>query len=138
MFSLLLGHLVGDFLLQNKWMSEKKTQSSFRCVVHCTVYTVAVCVVCPLPGWQWPLLVFLSHYFIDRYSLAEKWLKLINGRTLNGFLKRGHLGIEAEDYETNMNYRILRGGFNSLVYCAADNTMHLLLMYYGYRLLSKT
>ena len=33
------------------------------------------------------------------------------------------------------NYHALRGGFTALVYAAADNTLHLVTMYYGAKLL---
>lgn len=126
--NLLLGHLVGDFLLQNKWMAMNKGASHAKCFVHCLLYTVAVCVICHIPDWRWPLIVFLSHYPIDRWSLADKWLKLIRARSLTDFLQNGHKGIPLE---YKKNYHILRGGFTGLVYCVADNTMHLLLLYYG-------
>ena len=34
------------------------------------------------------------------------------------------------------NYHALRGGFTALVYAAADNTLHLATMYYGFKLLN--
>ena len=47
--NLLFGHLVGDFLLQNKWMALSKGNNSWRCLVHCIVYTASVCA---LTGFQ--------------------------------------------------------------------------------------
>lgn len=141
---LLLGHLVGDYLLQNYWMALKKNQSAFRCFVHCLIYTFTVCVA----TWHfepvWILCVYLSHFPIDRWSLAEKWLKLIHGRTLRDFLIAGHLDLlrdikdSAPEYmgsyelsEPQQNYHILRGSFHAIVYTVADNTMHLVLLYVG-------
>jgi hypothetical protein len=78
----------------------------------------------------------LSHFPIDRWSLADKWLKLINGRTLKGFLEHGEEGLEDfYSVEFKQNYRILRGGFAALVYCVVDNTFHLILMVAGFNLL---
>lgn len=126
---LLLGHLVGDYLLQNNWMAMNKSGSTFKCLIHCLIYTVAVCLICWIPDWRWFVIVFLSHYFIDRYSLADKWLKLIKGRSLTEFLNADNSSKQlTSDF---FNHIILRGGFTSLVYCVADNTMHLLIMYYG-------
>jgi hypothetical protein len=149
--SILLGHMVGDYLLQNKWMAMNKSGSTFKCAVHCLLYTLAVCAFttpffdhavwrgAAYPDWRWALAVFLSHFLIDRWSLADKWLDIIDGRSLRDFLANGHRGIvpsgEWWDDKRYRNYHALRGGFTSLVYAAADNTMHLVAMYYSALLL---
>lgn len=135
--ALILGHLIGDYLLQNNWMAMNKSGSTFKCAVHCSLYTLAVLVTTYpyLRGWQWAVIVFLSHFPVDRWSLADKWLDLIHGRSLSGFMVNGKKNIPAE-YDQE-NYHALRGSFTGLVYTAADNTMHLCLMYYGAALLMK-
>lgn len=132
---LVLGHLIGDYLLQNKWMAMNKSGSTWKCAVHCAIYTLAVTVITwpAIHNWAWTLLVFLTHFPVDRWSLADKWLDLINGRSLRDFIINGKKEIPADmDFE---NYHALRAGFTALVYAAADNTIHLVLMYYGYKLL---
>lgn len=138
--NLILGHLVGDYLFQNKWMALSKGNSSWRCFVHCLVYTVTVVSFtwCSLKAdWRWILLVFLAHFVVDRWSLADKWLDLIGGRSLCDFKQKGHLEVPRNPDFTSRgdnewkNYWCLRGGFTALVYAVADNTMHLVLMYYG-------
>lgn len=37
MISALVGHLVGDYLLQNDYMALNKKKSSFHCMVHCSI-----------------------------------------------------------------------------------------------------
>jgi len=100
--SILLGHMVGDYLLQNKWMAMNKSASTLKCAVHCLVYTLAVVAFttpffdravwlgATYPDWRWVLAVFLSHFLIDRWSLADRWLGLIDGRSLRDFLANGH------------------------------------------------
>jgi hypothetical protein len=132
--TLILGHLIGDYLLQNKWMAMNKHHSSFKCAVHCLLYTLAVVVTtAPVASHTnliyWGGFIFLTHYPIDRYSLADKWLKLINGRSMEEFVVNGHSDIPPEHHQSN--YHILRGGFTAVVYAATDNTMHLALAYYG-------
>jgi hypothetical protein len=134
--TLVLGHLIGDFLLQNKWMAMNKSASHFKCFVHCALYTLAVTVTTwpSLHGWLWSSLIFFSHYPIDRWSLADKWLDFIGGRSLNEFIETGHEKLPEQRYRHDqmpVNYHILRGGFSGVVYTAADNTMHLTLMYYS-------
>jgi len=123
---LLFGHLVGDYLLQNKWMAMNKNANNLKAIVHCLIYTVSIAL---FTSWNiyWLLWVFSTHFLIDRFSLADKWLNLINGRSLSDFLNRGSV-----EYGAGSNSHVLRGGFTALVYAVVDNTMHLLLMYYGY------
>ena len=68
----------------------------------------------------------------------------MNSRTLKGFYWDGDQDIPDAPHtpktavlnqETKTNYRILRGSFTAIVYVVADNTMHLLIMYYGYKFL---
>lgn len=133
--SLILGHLAGDYLAQNKWMALNKNGSSFKCFVHCLIYTTLVYIFTMRFNYSyiWFLLIFASHYIIDRYSIADIWLNIINGRSLKDFMQNGKKDIPNEyDFE---NYHILRGGFTSNVYLITDNTLHLLLMYYGFFLI---
>jgi len=130
---LLFGHLVGDYLLQNKWMALNKSASSLKCLVHCLIYTAAVSLFTwpSVHGACWSLFLLLSHYPIDRYNIADKWLQLINGRSLTDFIKNGTQNIP--DDMPFFAYLSLRGGFTALVYAVVDNTLHLLIMYYGYK-----
>lgn len=129
--TLILGHLLGDYVLQNKWMAMNKSASTLKCAIHCMIYTAAVTATTwsTLHGWAWTGLIFASHFPIDRWSLADKWLDVINGRSLRDFLTNGKQDIPAQmDVE---NYHALRGGFTAIVYTMVDNTMHLFLMWYG-------
>jgi hypothetical protein len=69
--------------------------------------------------------------------LADKWLDLINGRSLEDFMINGKRNMPK--YIITMDawehYIILRGGFTALVYAVVDNTMHLGIMYYGFKIL---
>lgn len=132
---ILLGHLVGDYLFQNKWMAMNKSASHFKCLVHSAIYTLAVCAI-TLPviqDWRWGLIVFVSHYPIDRWGLADRWLDLIHGRSLRDFLANGGknvpYGMDA------FTYVPLRAGFTAVVYTVVDNTMHLILMLLGWWLI---
>jgi len=116
-----LGHLVGDYLLQNVWMAKTKTQKTkaglAAAIIHCLLYTLAVGLIC----WNFtPLfiaLVFASHYPIDRWSLGTKWLRLIRGRDIE------------EAYFSTSPTRDVDLSFAVLVYAVADNALHLLLLY---------
>jgi len=77
---LLVGHMVGDFLLQTSWMAERKTTDFAALVVHSAAYTCSVWLV-SLAGQQGGLspqsviLVFFSHAVIDRRGLVFWWCR---------------------------------------------------------------
>ena len=88
---ILLGHLVGDYLLQNRKMalnkSKKGASGLYWCLLHCMLYTTSICVAMQTmtPTTISPLiavLVFMSHFPIDRWSLANYWVKLIGDKTI--------------------------------------------------------
>jgi hypothetical protein len=126
---LLLGHLVGDYLLQNNWMAQRKGAHIFPCIVHCLLYTAVVCSFTSFSPW-WMAAVFLSHFPVDRWSLADKWLRAGSGRSLAEYLEHGteNVPTSQDNPDLGANYAVLRGGFTVLVYTVADNTIHILLM----------
>lgn len=76
-FGLLVGHLLGDYVLQDDWQAVNKTRSSLACAVHCTLYTLAVwlCSFWWLPWWGL-LVCWLAHFPLDRWRLARRWMSL--------------------------------------------------------------
>lgn len=72
---LLLGHLVGDYIVQNDWMAANKTQRTWPCFVHCVCYTLAVWAFSFwwMPWWG-VLACFAFHLPIDRFRLAVWWM----------------------------------------------------------------
>lgn len=78
--SAIVGHLVGDYLIQNDWMALNKKSSSLVCALHAAIWTVCVCLFAcwPLQGTWWVgTLVFLPHFIQDRFSLIVLWMRLI-------------------------------------------------------------
>jgi len=84
---LLLGHLVGDWLLQNDWMAQGKRQGFFTWAgfVHFAIYTAVVVGVLWFsgiralgPGLSLILVVtvFGSHWLIDATDLVRWWMRL--------------------------------------------------------------
>ena len=135
MFELLLGHLVGDYLLQNEWMAMNKSKNTLNgwlaAFIHCLLYTVAVCLFMWNFDWYWMLIVFLSHFFIDKFMLAEYYLHYIKGKGLKDYVKKDQ---SLPKKELN-RYDALEGGFSAFVYAVSDNTMHLVLMWGVYQLI---
>lgn len=72
----LIGHLVGDYLLQNDWMALNKKKSGLPCGVHCLIW--ATCVVA-FAGWgslAWAVLLVV-HFAQDRTDVVRRWMGLV-------------------------------------------------------------
>lgn len=80
--SAIVGHLVGDYLLQNDWMALNKKKSTLPCVIHCALWTIAVCVFAdwPLQGWI-PAILFATHFLQDRTQVISFWMTRINSQS---------------------------------------------------------
>ena len=74
----ILGHFVGDYLLQNDWMALNKKTSSFHCAVHCALWSLAVCLFSG--WWVWFPVLFALHFIQDRTDIVQRWMRLIGQR----------------------------------------------------------
>jgi len=117
---ILLGHLVGDYLLQSKKMAIKKSAKGINglmwCLLHCLIYTAITCLFTSTVDPIKIILIFMSHFPIDRWSLANKWLKIIKGRDF------------MNAYKSKDKFHEIDLSFSTIVYVVVDNTMHILLM----------
>jgi len=69
-------HEIGDYLTQNDWIANKKTTNSWVALLHATLYSLPFLLIVPtvVPF----AIVYVTHFFIDRYRLAVYWIKLVN------------------------------------------------------------
>ncbi len=138
MFEMLLGHLAGDYLLQTEWMALNKSKNTktgwLAALIHCLLYTFAVCVFMWNFQLIWIVVVFLTHFPIDKFALAEKYMHYFKGKGMKDFVKKDELkhGLHVPKYN---RYDMLEGGFTSVVYTITDNSMHLILMWGAYKIL---
>lgn len=74
----IIGHLVGDFILQNDWQALNKKKSTFICSVHCFLWTTCVCLFAGWPYSPWIcLFLYLTHFIQDRTQIINWWMKLV-------------------------------------------------------------
>lgn len=165
MFWVLVGHFVGDYLFQSKHMALSKGNKGWSgittCVTHCTLYALAVTTAAGAYLWGWTgpwgtkawlvwCVVFLTHFPIDRWSLADKWLKVIGGRQLDEIFKEAVAAGNIHPDQSHAGYSLAshnhpsladrqlvadfttRQSFTALVYAVVDNTLHFLLMTAGF------
>jgi hypothetical protein len=119
--SLLFGHVVGDYFLQSKKMalikSEKTLKGDVYCLLHSIIYSLSVIIFF---NFDFKLFVFvlITHWIIDKYSLGDKWLKIIKGRD---FVKA---------YQEKEKYWEIDLMFSGIVYVVVDNFLHIIIAYY--------
>lgn len=79
----LIGHLVGDYLLQNDWLALHKKKSSIRCLIHCLIWTWSVML---FSGWWAPhcftasvtfFVLLITHFIQDRTNIIAWWMDFI-------------------------------------------------------------
>ena len=84
---LLMGHFVGDWLLQNDWMARGKRKGLFTKagMVHFTIYTTVIEATLILAGAThqnlfWLLgiggFIFITHWFVDATNAVDRWMEL--------------------------------------------------------------
>ena len=73
----IIGHLVGDYLLQSDWMAQNKKLRSLPCFVHCLIWTACVCLFGGL-GWLQGLFLFVCHYAQDRTHVVKWYMNLMS------------------------------------------------------------
>ena len=147
MFEMLLGHLTGDYLFQNEWMAMNKAKNTLNgwlaATVHCVIYTLAICLFMQNFDWSWIGVVFLTHFPIDKFRLAEHYMHFIKGKGMRDYVNKDNPPpMERIPTKKDVNarapinrYDILEGGFTSLVYSVTDNAMHLILMWGAYQII---
>jgi len=85
---LLLGHLLGDWLLQNDWMARGKKRGllTLAGLVHCAIYMAAVVGTAWLSGLRqsrpasylcFAAILFASHWLIDATDGVDRWMRLL-------------------------------------------------------------
>lgn len=74
---LLIGHLIGDFLLQTSWMARYKATKWLPLLSHITVYTLVVAAFGWLSGGLslWGIaIIFIGHIILDRKTFVAFWV----------------------------------------------------------------
>jgi hypothetical protein len=73
----IIGHLVGDYLLQNDWMAMNKKRSTFHCAIHCTLWTASVCLIASWCNVVAIAILWLAHFLQDRTQIIVFWMRSI-------------------------------------------------------------
>lgn len=125
----LILHLIGDYVLQSQWMAENKMKSSFAAGMHALTYSLPFLLL--KPSWAAFAVILVTHFLIDRFSLAKYvvWLK--------NFLLSPHRPCDRDYIERWRWSNCKSTGYPSdlppwlavWLLIAADNTIHLTINY---------
>lgn len=74
----LVGHLVGDFLLQNDYQAQNKKRRTGACLLHVALYSAAVWAFTLWPWWAIAI-TFAFHFGQDRTDVIG-WFFRITGK----------------------------------------------------------
>jgi nicotinamide riboside transporter PnuC len=77
---LLIGHLIGDFLLQTSWMAQYKATKWFPLLTHVSIYTLVIALFGFLSGGLSLVglaIIFIGHIILDRKTFVTFWVKKI-------------------------------------------------------------
>ena len=109
--ALIIGHLVGDYALQNDWMAKNKVKPGIigfvAANVHGWLYAAAVTIAVVCGGYRLPgtgpvvmsaviaCAVFATHAPVDALGLARRWMQFF-GQTMEGpFFPCVYIGVDA-------------------------------------------
>ena len=117
----MLAHRLGDILFQPKsWAISKSNpglKGSLVCTAHVLAYTFFIILLWATASPAIFCAIAIPHWVIDRTSLANKWAKIIQGRT-----------FEAAAISTH-KYREFDVAFTCIVYKDADEALHRLCLW---------
>ena len=115
-----IAHLIADYLLQNKWMALNKGSKLLPIILHTLIY--GICMGIAFPSII-PIIVVIAclHGLVDRYSLGDRWLSFIKGRSFDS------IGC-IWDYSSDTN-KEMDVAFTCIVYVTVDFLIHFLISY---------
>ena len=67
-------HLIGDYILQNDWLSAKKKENNWVCLIHILLY-MSFFLFCSLEWWQL-LAIGVQHFLQDRTNFVVWFMKI--------------------------------------------------------------
>ncbi len=76
----IVGHLVGDYLLQNDVLALNKKRCSFHCLVHCLIWTACVCVFGGI-GAVGAVILFVTHFIQDRTNIISMYMDAVGQKS---------------------------------------------------------
>lgn len=128
----LLLHAIGDYYFQTDYQALNKKKAGrdgfYACLKHCITYSLPFLLI---TTWQATLMIFITHFIIDRSNLVAYIIAIKNG-TKKKPVPEGKMG-----WTFPYNYDISNFGFASerpfaitiWLYIICDNILHVACNY---------
>lgn len=121
----IIGHLVGDYLLQTDWMALNKKQRSFPCFVHAWIWTLSVCLFAGWDTFSALLPLSIAHFIQDRTNLVSWWMRL-KWKNQSEFMRTDQITAGG----------LLRPGLGPWSVIVVDNVWHIVSLWFVWRFLT--
>jgi hypothetical protein len=119
----LILHLFGDYVTQTDWMARYKIVSSRVALIHVTIYSLPFLLLSPsLLAF---VVIFVSHWLIDRYRLPRFIIYAKN--------KLNDPGLQWVDASITGYPKDTPDWLAVWLFIIVDNTMHLMMNYAALR-----
>jgi hypothetical protein len=128
----IIGHLVGDYLLQNDWMAKHKKRATRTganaLALHSILWSVSVMF---FTGW-WTPTVFavlgITHVIQDGGKLIDRWMRLVGQKD---FMQADQIGADLIEYEGGHTERRLKviPGLGPWSIIVVDNVWHIVTLW---------
>jgi hypothetical protein len=126
----LLLHLLGDYILQPRWMAINKSKSTIVALAHVLIYSIPFFAL--TDSWYAIMVILLTHLVIDRFSLAKYWIYLCNScideRRYWRYSSETGFQDQIPDFHGYVPKHIA-----FFLYAVTDNAFHLLINYAALR-----
>lgn len=148
----LLAHLFGDYILQSDWMAQNKTKADAPAMIHALIYSLCFVPLIWFHGRDFRgafacwIVIFISHFLIDRYRLAcyVVWAKNHigpkgwcysewNGQEQTSTPKRYWPWRHCDEFGCTPNRMTNPAFLSAWLLIIADNTLHLAINYAALR-----
>lgn len=110
----LILHMVGDYVTQTHWMAQNKARVTYVAAIHALVYSIPFLLI---GSAQAVGVVLLSHFLIDRFSLA-KYVVYAKNRITDP-------ALSWKDASGTGYHKDVPAWLSVWLLIAADNTIHL-------------
>lgn len=131
----IIGHLVGDYLLQNDLLALNKKKlgnfGGYMCIIHAFIWTMSVCLFAGWPiygGWV-SCILFATHFIQDRTNIIIWWMTVIGQRQ---FMKCDELDSDGVFLETAR----IKPGLGPWSIIVVDNIWHIVTIWFVWRFIA--
>jgi len=133
LISAIIGHLVGDYLLQNDYLAQGKKRSHWICLIHALIWSTSVMIFAGWTTWSLTLnqviiahlALLITHFIQDRWGFIIWWMRLMGQRE---FMRADELVVKrsmmpgAHDWTYEAKIRVGLGPWSIIV---VDNVWHI-------------